>query len=326
VTESAATPEFTFTVFTGTHNRAATLHRPYDSLRAQTFRDFEWLIIDNESTDETPELVRRWQAEADFPIRYEWQTNIGHHGSVNRAVVEARGRFFTILDSDDAAVPDALERFLAAWESIPASERERFVGVTALCRDERGHPLGGRFPFDPTDSNSTEMRYRYKRLGERWGFQRTDVMREFGYPTIPGYTGMFSGQLLWGAIGRRYTTRYINEYLGVVTQDQPDTLTKGSPDPRRNAPGEALEAHALLEHDMRYFRYDPWAFYLKAAKYIRSALLSGHGLRHQVEALGNTPARALWAAALPVGIGVYIAERLRLGRFLPGAAGRGVLR
>ena len=59
-----------FTVFTATFNRARVLHRVYDSLRAQTFRDFEWLVVDDGSTDGTGALVAAWRAEADFPIRY----------------------------------------------------------------------------------------------------------------------------------------------------------------------------------------------------------------------------------------------------------------
>src|SRR6476660_9681351 len=91
---------YTFTVFTSTRNRAHTLDRPFQSLKAQTFRDFEWLIIDNGSTDGTPELVARYQAEADFSIRYLWQEDAGKHGSVNRAAPIAEGAFFLILDSD----------------------------------------------------------------------------------------------------------------------------------------------------------------------------------------------------------------------------------
>ena len=83
--------DYTFTVYTGTRNRAHTLDRPYSSLRAQTFRDFEWLVVDNESTDGTTELIAKWQAEADFPIRYIRHPNKGHHGSSNVAAREARG-------------------------------------------------------------------------------------------------------------------------------------------------------------------------------------------------------------------------------------------
>ena len=53
-----------FTVYTPTFNRAHTLHRVFDSLQAQTYRDFEWLVIDDGSTDGTPALMERYQSEA----------------------------------------------------------------------------------------------------------------------------------------------------------------------------------------------------------------------------------------------------------------------
>jgi len=64
---------YRFTVFTPTYNRAHTLPRVYESLKHQTFRDFEWLIVDDGSTDNTKELVEVWQKENLFPIRYFWQ-------------------------------------------------------------------------------------------------------------------------------------------------------------------------------------------------------------------------------------------------------------
>ncbi len=91
MTDDQTDRRYTFTVYTGTRNRAHTLDLPYESLKAQTFRDFEWLIVDNDSTDGTAALVARWQAEAHFPIRYIRHANRGHHGSSNRAVKEARG-------------------------------------------------------------------------------------------------------------------------------------------------------------------------------------------------------------------------------------------
>ena len=318
--------DYTFTVYTGTRNRAHTLHRPYDSLRSQTFRDFEWLVVDNDSTDETGELIAKWQAEADFPIRYIRHSNRGHHGSSNVAVDEARGEFFLTLDSDDGAVPEALERFKAIWDDIPVERRALYSAVTGLAVDENGRPTGDPFPADVFDADPTAIRYRYKLLGERWGFQRTAVMRAYKYPVIPGYTGMMSGHLLWGEIGLHYLTRYVNEYLGVVYFDQPDALTKGVRDPRRDALGERMEAGAIIDKHLRYLPYSPIAYYLKAAKYTRSAFWAGEGLPKQASLLVRPAAKALWLAALPVGVAVYLVERLGLGRFIPGRDRRGIAR
>src|SRR5437762_2817315 len=96
-----------FTVFTPTYNRAGTLPRVYESLKAQTFRDFEWIIVDDGSADSTQELVQSWIGDLDFPIRYFRQQNQGKHVAVNLGVKEARGEFFLNLDSDDACVPEA---------------------------------------------------------------------------------------------------------------------------------------------------------------------------------------------------------------------------
>src|SRR5262249_2422136 len=99
-----------FTVFTPTYNRAHTLHRVFDSLCAQTLRDFEWLVIDDGSSDSTRELIDNWTKSAHFTIRYIKQDHSGKHIAHNCAVREARGQFFLTLDSDDACTPQALER------------------------------------------------------------------------------------------------------------------------------------------------------------------------------------------------------------------------
>jgi glycosyltransferase involved in cell wall biosynthesis len=103
--------QITFTVFTATYNRAHTLHRVYESLKEQTYRQFEWLIVDDGSTDTTRTLVETWQQEANFLISYYYQENQGKHVAINRGVQEARGEYFLIIDSDDTCVPQTLERF-----------------------------------------------------------------------------------------------------------------------------------------------------------------------------------------------------------------------
>src|SRR5205085_1294294 len=93
---------------------------------------------------------------------------------------------FLFLDSDDACVPHALERFKHHWDSIPADEKHKFSAVTALCQDKDGQLVGERFHRDILDSDSVEMYMRNRMHGEKWGFQRTDVLREFPFPATPG--------------------------------------------------------------------------------------------------------------------------------------------
>jgi glycosyltransferase involved in cell wall biosynthesis len=304
-------------VFTGTRNRAHTLPRVYESLKIQTFRDFEWLIVDNESTDGTPELVAGWQAEAPFPIRYIYHSNRGKHGSMNRAVAEARGQLFLTFDSDDSCPPQALERLKFHWESIPDDIRHRFSGVTGHTTDELGIMHGTRFPFDPTDSDSLEIRFKYKVKGENWGFHRTDVMREFPFPEIEGYTGLMPSPIVWYSIAHKYRTRYVNEALKTWWQDQTTSLSR--PDNQiDDVPGTLIEARLMLNKSLRWMPYDPRTFFVRSVLYTRSAFHLGQSIGAQSAALTSLPARLMWLLGLPVGFVVYFAERRGVAYLLPG--------
>jgi glycosyltransferase involved in cell wall biosynthesis len=103
-TNNPTRSEYLFTVFTPSYNRARTLPRVYESLQRQTLRNFEWLVMDDGSTDDTRQLVTRWQAESNFPIRYIFQENQGKPAAFNHGVQEARGKLFLTLDSDDGGI------------------------------------------------------------------------------------------------------------------------------------------------------------------------------------------------------------------------------
>ena len=139
------------------------------------------------------------------------QVNRGKHGSRNRALTKPAASCFLTLDSDDKCPPNALERLECHWQSIPPDIRDKFSGVSGHTSGEDGAAHGTRFPFDPTDSDSLEIRFKYKVKGEKWGFQRTDVMREFPLPEIDGYAGLMPSSIGWNAIARKYKTRYVNE-------------------------------------------------------------------------------------------------------------------
>src|SRR5260370_1633948 len=182
--EASMNYRYVFTVFTRTFNRSQTLSRVYEGLRLQTFRDFEWLIVDDGSTDGTKEIVEKWQTESAFVIRYIYQENQGKLAAFNHGVQEARGELFVTLDSDDACVPQALERLKYHWDGIPTAEKDKFSAVTALCKDQNGRLVGDEFPRDVLDFDSIELVFKYNVKDEKWGFHRHDGFKQFPFPKI----------------------------------------------------------------------------------------------------------------------------------------------
>jgi glycosyltransferase involved in cell wall biosynthesis len=204
--------EYKFTVFTPTFNRIHTLPRVYKSLVEQTFKDFEWVVVDDGSTDGTREYITDLAGTAAFPIRYFYQPNGGKHRAHNRGVMEARGELFAILDSDDWYESDALERFWFHWTNIPEKDRPMFNGVTALIADNDGNIIGSRFPKDIIDSDAIDIRSVHGVTGDKRGVICTHILRNNPYPEIDGEK-FVPDALVWNRIARQYQTRFINEIL-----------------------------------------------------------------------------------------------------------------
>lgn len=296
-----------FTVFTPTYDRAHTLPRVFHSLSVQTFRDFEWVIVDDGSRDGTRDLVAGWARSAPFPIRYLYQANAGKAAATNAGVVHAHGELFLIADSDDEFLPQALERFAFHWDAIPAAERDRFTGVTALCCDGAGRPVGDRFPVSPLDSDSLELLYRYRVRGEKWGFHRTDVIRRFPFPSVAG-TRHTPEDVVWRAIARRYKTRFVNEVLRVYHQDAGGQLTRIPA--RQWAEFRGYYAQRMRE-DLDFLRVAPMEFYRLMVNYARWCFVASDPLRLQTRRLAGGQLRALWAAAVLPGLLLAGRDRLR---------------
>ena len=288
-----------FTVFTPTYNRADALERPYRSLLAQTYADFEWLVIDNASTDATPDIIERWRSSSPFPITFlRNPENIGFARSWNRAIRAARGALFAYLRSADALAPDALERLAAHWHAIPPAQRRGFTGVTGLVADERGVVFGRPFPRPVMDSDAREIYYRYRRRAETWGFNRTDVLRRHPMPEIEGYIGPVPQSMLWRQIARTHRMRYVNDVLRIFWQDRTDSMSHPLA-PAAVAPGHVVRTRETLNHDLAWMRHDPVDVYLDAVAFVISSRRLGHSLAQQVSSLETSAARALWVAAVP---------------------------
>ena len=126
-----------FTVFTPTYNRAYILPKLYHSLREQTCKDFEWMIVDDGSTDDTGKLVAQWEEQNNgFDIRYCKVSNGGKPRAINFGIAKASGEFFFMVDSDDRLTTDAVQKMLLWCKEI--EDDPTFVGVGAA----RGYPDG----------------------------------------------------------------------------------------------------------------------------------------------------------------------------------------
>jgi len=297
-----------FTVFTATHNRETTLHRVYESLVIQTFRDFEWLIVDDGSDDGTALMIAQWQREAEFPIRYFYQPNAGKHMAFNKGVKLGAGEFFLSIDSDDGCKPYALERFKAVWDSIPDAQRSRFSAVTALAEDQHGQESGSRFPADVLDSDPRELLYRYQPTGDKWGFHRTAVLRQFPFPQVEGLKYV-PESIVWCAIGKQFKTRYVNEVLLINYRDE-GNANLSTLNLRKAARGFVIRDVAALEGDLDIFWMAPWLFAKRAVNVTRFSLLGGLGSSYVVKMKGLRP-KLLVLALAPLGLLMWAVDVLK---------------
>ncbi len=300
-----------FSIVTPTYNRAHTLERVYHSLREQSYQDFEWVVVDDGSTDGTHALIKRWQQEASFPIRYVWQPNQHKKTAFNNGVRHASGEWLVALDSDDALDTNALYNMARAWDEIPPAQRDRYVAITGLCAYPDGRIVGDMYPEDCLDATSLDMTFRYHVRGEKFGCLRTDILRQFPFPEdIPGFV---PESLVWRAIARAgYLTRFVNQVFRVY-HDSADSLSRQGrgPESARHALGLWLLAYDTVEFCLAWFRYQPGSFFMAAARYTRFALHmrdSGQA-RPQDRRLTHLASRLLVGLMWPVGAGLYLRDR-----------------
>src|SRR6202451_596699 len=290
---------YTFTVFTPTYNRARTLPRVYESLLAQTYRDFEWLIVDDGSSDDTKQLVESWQAESKFPIRYIHQQNQGKHTAFNRGVQQAQGELFLTVDSDDDFVPTSLERFLYHWHSIDPSVKDQFTALTPPRRYADGKLAGNKFPRDIMNSDTIEVTLKYKVWGDKWGFQRTSVLKQFPFAT--DHDGKFIPEsLTWFALSRKYKTRYVNEVLLIVYFDEASGQHLSWLSPTTIA-GRLIFHSYVLNELISWLPVSPASIFRSAINFSRYSFGLGKGPSSQMKDLHSLTARFLVALSLPLG-------------------------
>lgn len=180
----------TLTVFTPTFNRDYILHKCFESLCRQTCKDFEWLIIDDGSTDNTKQLVQAWQkCDNGFSIRYIYKENGGMHTAHNTAYENIKTPLNVCVDSDDYMPDNAVEKITRFWKLNGSSE---YAGIIALDIDDKYKKVIGKEL--PNQKSTTLMGYYNSGgAGDKKLVYRTDVINATPpYPVFEGekYVGL----------------------------------------------------------------------------------------------------------------------------------------
>ena len=231
------------TVFTPTYNRAHLLSRVYESLCEQTFKDFEWVIVDDGSVDDTRSLVDKLTIDnGQLTMRYFYQENGGKHRAINRGVKEAIGELFFIVDSDDYLPHDALETVVNEWKTV--KNINHVGGVAGLDRYDHGGIVGSGLPKESINCNAIAIRLKHHVTGDLKEVFRTDVLRKYPFPEISGER-FCPEQLVWFRIAQKYDLHYFNKPI-YIAEYQEEGITANITRARMDSPIASMMTYAEL--------------------------------------------------------------------------------
>ena len=244
------------TVFTPVYNRAHCITRLYESLKSQTNRQFEWLIIDDGSTDNIKHVVSQFISENIINIRFLQQQNRGKHTAINAATNVAQGDLFYIVDSDDAITSDAIEFIIT--EGAKILDNENFIGIAGCDETFDGHKLS-EFSYKSVDATPIDIRINHGIKGDLAEVFKTDLLRKFPFPEIDDER-FCPEALVWNRIGANgYQLRYFPKTIKLI-EYLPDGLSASIVRVRAKSPVASTICYSELS-DMEI----PFIHKLKAA-------------------------------------------------------------
>lgn len=207
------------TVLTPTFNRGGRLQSLWDSLQKQTVKDFEWLVVDDGSTDGTKDLIIQLREKSDFPIRYIYKSNGGKHTALNVGIQTICSELIFIVDSDDCVTDDAVESILKIHKKYRS--QNNICGYAFLRAFPDGKVNGKKFDVDEKIGSYIDVRVNGDDTGaDKAEVFKTNCLKEFPFPEYPNEK--FLGEdLVWVRMARKYEMVHINKaiYVGNYLED-----------------------------------------------------------------------------------------------------------
>lgn len=213
-----------FTVFTSTYNRGYIIENLYHSLQRQSFCDFEWVVVDDGSTDQTEALFQGFQKDDNpFSIRYIKTSNGGKHRAINLGVTVAEGELFFIVDSDDYLTDDALEKADLIECSIPQGEKSKFGGICGQRGQSLNDAIGTTFEGNILDITMLS-RLEHGITGDKAEIFYTKLLKQYPFPEFAG-ENFITECVVWDKIAADgFLLRFYNK-IAIICDYLPDGLT-----------------------------------------------------------------------------------------------------
>lgn len=261
--------DYKITVFTPTYNRGYIIETLYRSIQRQSYRNFEWLVVDDGSSDDTEQLFAAWQQESNpFPIRYIKKENGGKCRAINLGLEMARGELFFTVDSDDYLTEDALEK-IAKWEAELPKDGNfcGFAGNLGTAPNETPNkPLPGAY----LDGSAFD---RYGIVeGERASIFYTQIHRKYPYPVFNGENFMTEA-VTWNRMANDgYKMRFFNDIIWIYEYKEDGLTNAGYQLFLNNPQGTALffrEKAVFFQYDLRT-KLGMWYGYVCDARHMRT--------------------------------------------------------
>ena len=207
------------TVLTPTFNRGGGLQSLWDSLQKQTVKEFEWLVVDDGSTDGTKNLITKLQEKSDFPIRYIYKSNGGKHTALNVGIQTICSELTFIVDSDDCVTDDAVESILKIHKKYRS--QNNICGYAFLRAFPDGKVNGKKFDVNEKIGSYIDVRVNGDVTGaDKAEVFKTHCLKEFPFPEYPNEK-VLGEDLVWVRMARKYEMVHINKaiYVGNYLED-----------------------------------------------------------------------------------------------------------
>lgn len=257
-------------ILTPTYKGSSNIKGVFNSLKNQTFKDFEWVVVLDGFDDKTIKVLNECKEEKPFfEIRIESIKHNHKKAAHNRGIKICKGDFVCIADDDDTIPPNSLEFFINAWNSIPNQKKDTYVGVTGLCIDNNNNIVGDKFPENLFHSNALDCSLKFQIGGEKWGMMRRDILLK--YPFFESPEGYVGESTVWFAIARKYKTLYINKVVRNYNFNEDSIMNSSASKEKisKNCQAYTYGYLNLITNTFDYAKYRPLWFYLCTVQYIR---------------------------------------------------------